>query len=111
MSELIEYPAPDLSLVKPPETAWERERQAFRAMPPELRANYDGKYVAIKDGKVVASGSDEATVALEAYSRVGYGPLYLGHVTDSPRTHGRLPSARRPRKPCGADEDFKLALP
>jgi hypothetical protein len=58
MSEFIEYPAPDLSLVKPPESAWERERRAFRALLPELRVNYDGQYVAIKDGNVVANGSD-----------------------------------------------------
>jgi Family of unknown function (DUF5678) len=97
MSEIIEYPAPDLSLFKPPESAWERERRAFRTLLPELRAKYDGQFVAIKDGKVVASGSDEVEVALEAYSRVGYGPLYLGHVSDSPRPPARIPSARRPR--------------
>ncbi len=92
MGEVVEYPVPDLSLVKPPETAWEREPRAFRALLPELRLKYDGQYVAIKDGKVVASGSDEVVVALESYSRVGYGPLYLGHVSGSPRpTHLGLP--------------------
>jgi hypothetical protein len=55
MSEVIEYPAPDLSLVNRPESAWERERRAFRELLPELWANYDGQFVAIKDGKVVAS--------------------------------------------------------
>ena len=30
MSDVIEYPAPDLSLIVPPETAWQRERRAFR---------------------------------------------------------------------------------
>jgi Family of unknown function (DUF5678) len=94
MSEVIEYPAPDLSIVKPPESAWERERRAFRALLPELRAKYDGQFVAIKDGKVVASGTDRVAVALEAYSRVGYGPLYLGHVTDSPPPPVRIPSPR-----------------
>jgi hypothetical protein len=97
MGEVIEYPAPDLSLVKPPETAWERERRAFRALLPELRAKYVGQFVAIKDGKVVASGPDEVAVALEAYSRVGYGPLYRGYVADTPRPPVRIPSARRPR--------------
>jgi hypothetical protein len=94
MSEVIEYPAPDLSIVKPSESAWERERRAFRALLPELRAKYDGQFVAIKDGKVVASGTDRVAVALEAYSRVGYGPLYLGHVTDSPPPPVRIPSPR-----------------
>jgi len=94
MSEVITYPAPDLSLVTPPESAWERERRAFRELLPALRATHDGQYVAIKDGKVVASGSDRVAVALEAYSRVGYGPLYLGHVTDSPPPRVRIPSPR-----------------
>jgi hypothetical protein len=51
MSDVIEYPAPDLSLVKPPETAWERERRAFRALLPELRLKYDGKYVRGDQGR------------------------------------------------------------
>jgi hypothetical protein len=97
MSEVIEYPAPDLSLVTPPETAWERERRAFRALLPELRKNYDGQFVAIKDGKVAANGPDGVVVALEAYFRVGYGPLYLGYVSDSPRPPVRIPSPRRAR--------------
>jgi hypothetical protein len=33
MSEVIEYPAPDFSLVTPPDSAWERERRAFRNTP------------------------------------------------------------------------------
>ena len=51
---------------------------------PELRQTHYGQYVAIHDGKVVASGSERVPVAMEAYSRVGYVPLYLGHVTDEP---------------------------
>ena len=97
MTEAIRYPAPDFSLVNRPDSAWERERRAFRELLPELRAKYGGLFVAIKDGKVVASGLDRVTVALEAYSRVGYGPLYLGHVTDLPRAPVRIPSPRRAR--------------
>jgi hypothetical protein len=40
-------------------------------------------------------------VALEAYSRVGYVPLYLGHVTDEPPRPARIPTPRiwRGRRP------------
>jgi hypothetical protein len=99
MSEVIEYPAPDLSASATPESAWERERRAFRAMLPALRATHDGQYVAVRDGKVVASGSERVAVALEAYARVGYGPLYLGHVSDSPPRPARFPSPRLWRGP------------
>lgn len=94
MSEVVEYPAPDLSLANCPETAWERERRAFWSLMPELRRTLYGQYVAIHDGKVVASGSERVPVAMEAYSRVGYLPLYLGHVTDEPPRPARIPSPR-----------------
>jgi len=101
MSEVIEYPAPDLSASATPQTAWERERRAFWALLPTLRATHDGRYVAIRDRQVVASGSDRVAVALEAYGRVGYGPLYLGHVSDLPPRPARFPSPRLRRGPDG----------
>ncbi len=107
MSDSIAYPAPDLSSLTPPESAFERERQAFRKLLPELRAKYNGQYVAIKNGPVIASGLEEVPVALEAYSRVGYGPLYLGFVSDFPCSPARLPSARRPP---GQDADLNEPL-
>ncbi len=94
MSEVIEYPAPDLSLSTRPESAYERERRAFREMLPELLETHSGQYVAIRDGKVAASGTDRVAVALEAYSRVGYGPLYLGEVTAKPPRPARIPTPR-----------------
>ena len=47
-------PRPNVRLANRPESAWERERRAFWELLPELRAKYDGQYVAIKDEKVVA---------------------------------------------------------
>ena len=94
MSEVVEYPAPDLSLSETPESPWQRERRAFWELLPSLREMHSDQYVAIHDGKVVAAGSDEIAVAMEAYSRVGYVPLYLGHVTDSPPRPARIPSPR-----------------
>ena len=101
MSEVIEYPAPDLDFSSRPETLYERERRAFCELLPELLQTHFGQYVVIHDGKVVASGSDRVAVALEAYSRVGYVPLYLGHVTDEPPRPARIPTPRiwRGRRP------------
>jgi hypothetical protein len=44
---------------------------------------------------------DRVAVALEAYSRVGYVPLYLGHATDEPPRPERIPTPRiwRGRRP------------
>jgi hypothetical protein len=101
MSEAIIYPAPDLDLRSTPETPYERERRAFREMLPELLKTHFGQYVTIHEGRIVASGPDEIAVAMEAYSRVGYVPLYLGHVTDEPQRPARIPSPRiwRGRRP------------
>ena len=99
MSDVIEYPAPDLTLSSRPETAYERERRAFWELLPSLLETHRDQYVAIHDGKVVASGTDRVAVALEAYSRVGYVPLYLGHVTDEPPRPARIPTPRIWRGP------------
>ncbi len=94
MSEAIVHPAPDLSLVETSKDPWERERAHFQALFPTLRLTHLDEYVAIHDGKVIASGLDEIAVAQEAYSRVGYVPIYVGHVTDSPPRPARIPSPR-----------------
>src|SRR5262245_2257364 len=109
MGEVIEYPAPDLDLPSHPETPYERERRAFWEMLPELLKTHFGQYVVIHDGKVVASGSDRVAVALEAYSRVGYVPVYLGHVTNEPQRPARIPSPRiwRGRRP-SCDEPLQI---
>jgi hypothetical protein len=41
---------------------------------------------------VVGSSVKRLTVEFRAYSRVRYGPLYLGHVTDVPFAPVRIPS-------------------
>jgi hypothetical protein len=93
-NEVIEYPAPDLTLSRIPETPWERERRAFWKLLPELLKTHRGQYATIHNGEVVTSGSDEIAVAMEAYSRVGYVPLYVSQVTDDPPQPARIPSPR-----------------
>jgi hypothetical protein len=56
-------PAPSIALPAMPLTKWEREFAAFRQLLPELMKTYTGQYVAIHDGKVIDSGSDEIDLA------------------------------------------------
>src|SRR5208337_231551 len=54
-----------------------------------------GQYVAVHEGKVIASGRDRVEVAVEAYERVGYVSLFVGMVAEAlPRRRVRVPSPR-----------------
>jgi hypothetical protein len=95
MERVTLLPAPEIVTGSIEETDWERERRGFQRLLPSLLATYPGQYVAVRDGAVVASGTDRITVALEAYRQVGYVPLYVGLVVeDSPKRTVRLPSPR-----------------
>lgn len=94
MGETIVHSAPELSLGNSSDSDWERERAAFWALFPSLKLENPGEYVAIHGGQIVAHGPEEIAVAQEAYSRVGYVPIYVGFVTDSPPRPARIPSPR-----------------
>ncbi len=61
----------------------ERERRAFLAMKRTLLQNESlkGKYVAIIDGQVVDSDTDDEELVARIYRRYGYRPMYIGLVT------------------------------
>jgi hypothetical protein len=88
----------EVVLPPPPEDKWRREYRAFLRMIPELLKTHRGKYVAIHEEKVVESGDDLIPVALRAYERHGYVPIYVGLVTDEPPPVIRLPSPRLVRR-------------
>jgi hypothetical protein len=94
MHDVSILPAPEIKPAETPDTAWERERRAFFDLLPSLIKTQPGQYVAVHDGTVVASGSDRVGVALDAYQRVGYVPIYVGLVGEGPRRRVRLPSPR-----------------
>jgi hypothetical protein len=94
VSETPTYPAPDLSVVESDQNDWARERRAFKSLLPSLMATHRGRYVAIHHGKVVAEGADKATVALEAYTREGYVPIFVGQVSDAIPEPVRIRSPR-----------------
>lgn len=87
-------PAPILDFPRTAESKWEREYQAFLRQKAELLRTHRNRYVAIHDGHVVASGDRVEDVAMCAYSRFGYVPIYVGLVTDQPERPVRMPSPR-----------------
>ena len=101
MSDAIIHDAPDLSAVLTPNDPWRLNQRAFMAMLPSLLATHRGQYVAVHDGHVVASGDALVDVALEAYRRVGYLPVYVDLVTDRPRPRAGGGCALRNPSPAG----------
>jgi len=87
-------PAPDARSLPGPNAKWEREYREFLRLKPSLLAKFRGCFVAVHDGKVVESGEDQTTVALRAYAKYGYVPIYVGFVSDEPAPCLRLPSPR-----------------
>jgi hypothetical protein len=87
-------PAPVLNLPPPPRDKWEEEYHAFIRLLPELLETHRGKYVAIHEGHVVDSGDDKIALAMRAYDRFGYIPIYVGLVAERPLRPVRIPSPR-----------------
>jgi hypothetical protein len=87
----VSVPLPVPSLPK-----GEREYRAFLQLLPALLATHRGKCVAIHNGAVVDSDSDEVALILRVQAKVGYVPLYVGLVTDS-RPVVRVPHYREVR--------------
>ena len=68
-----------------------REQRAFYRLLGSLLESHKGQYVAIHEGRVVASGSDLVEVALRAYAEHGRQPIYVDLVAEHP-----LPPIRHP---------------
>jgi len=94
MTQRDTLPAPVLALPQPPDNKWERERQAFLRMLPDLLTKYRNQYVAVHEGQIVGSGDSLVDVAMRAYAQFGYVPIYVDLVTDQPPAPVRLPSPR-----------------
>ena len=73
---------------------FEQEVAAFERMRFDLVAQYAGQFVAIYQGKVVASGSDKLALLDQVREQYGNVVCYIEKVaSDSPRTV-RMPSVR-----------------
>jgi hypothetical protein len=71
------------------------ERQAFWSMHSQLLERYEGKYVAILNGKVVDSDADKRALAQRLYRQLGYQPIYVQLVTAISLPIYRMSSPRR----------------
>jgi hypothetical protein len=88
------FEAPQLPITKVIDDPWERDRQAFFLMLPELLKTLRGKCVAIHNGKVVEIGDSVRTVLLQVRERFPKTEVYIQRVDE------KLPIAKMqsPRK-------------
>jgi len=61
----------------------EAEYQSFLRLLPQLLGTHHGKYVAIHNGQVVDSDTDDVALILRVQAKVGYVPMYVGLVTEA----------------------------
>jgi hypothetical protein len=91
--EIVTLPAPQVDLTPKPRTKWEREYQAFRHLLPELLRTHRGKYVAIHEGQVVDSDTDDIALIQRVHAKYGYVPIHVEQVAEQP-TVVRMPHYR-----------------
>jgi hypothetical protein len=70
--------------------AFRREVEAFERMKPELLRQYRNRVVAIYNSQVIEVGNENesvADVAMRVYGRLGYIPVYVQRVEETPRVY------------------------
>ena len=70
--------------------AFRCEVEAFERMKPELLHEYRNRVVAIYNGQIVEVGGENesvADVAMRVYERLGYVPVYVQRVEETPRVY------------------------
>ena len=73
------------------EQALAAEQQAFRKQQAQLMARYEGEYVALHLGRVVAHGPDDEELAQSLYAKLGDKLFYIAKVERKPAIY-ELPS-------------------
>jgi hypothetical protein len=96
------YPAPVIEPLLAPAGKWAEEHRAFRRLLPELLPTHRGQYVAVHEGKVIATGPDKVAVALEAFRQAGNVPIHVGLVSEEPEPAVRSGVRRVPPPDGGA---------
>jgi hypothetical protein len=83
MSETI-TPTFEVCPAAPALSKGEREHQAFLRLLPQLLTTHRGQYVAVHEGQVIDSDTDDIALIQRVHARIGYVPIHVGLVTDQP---------------------------
>ena len=69
------------------EQALATEEQAFQRLQVQLLQHYEGEYVALQQGRVIAHGPDDEELARRLFAELGDQPFYIGKVEREPTVH------------------------
>lgn len=99
MDDVKIHEAPILDVPSPAtDNKFRREQQAFHRLLPALLQTHRGQYVAVHSEQVVDSGPDNVALAMRAYAKFGYVPIYVDLVAEHPLPPVRIPSPRHARE-------------
>lgn len=80
----MEVHTPYRSMMPKGSSDFQREKQAFARLKPELLKEYRGQYVVIREEKAVLFGHNKTELAKQVYQKFGYGPIYITLVEEEP---------------------------
>lgn len=66
---------------------FERQREAFKRLLPDLLQLHRGKWVAIVNEKPVVFGADRGEVRDQVREKFGIAPVYIQEVSETPRVY------------------------
>jgi hypothetical protein len=69
------------------EQALADDEQAFQRQHAQLLRRYEGEYVALRQGRVIAHGSDDEELARRLFTELGDQPFYIAKVEREPTVH------------------------
>ena len=73
---------------------FEAEMANFERLKPQLLQQYPGKFVALRQGEVIAVDDEKMAVLAAAEQAVGNVSFYVGEVKEGPPRRIRMPSFR-----------------
>ena len=84
MDTLTAIPTPEKLATVEHSPPWQSEKEAFLKLFPQLLKDYENNYVAIYQGKVVATGKKCLETSVAAFEAFGNVPIYVHLVSATP---------------------------